>query len=308
MILDLETGYTIEKGAVMAVIEIQAKTILATIGRPDGIFGMKYNMNLYRGCQHQCIYCDSRSACYEIENFNHDVLVKINALDLLEKELSHKRVKGVVGTGSMNDPYMPVEKQYCMTGRSLELIARYGFGVHINTKSVLVVRDVELLRRIGRVHATVAFSISTEDDDLSRKVEPGAPSSSERFRAMRMLADQGIAVGTCMMPILPFLEDSAENITAIVEQTVEHGGSFILPWFGMSMRDRQREYYYEQLDRLFPGVRPNYERAFGERYECPARNAKALSELFYGLCKRYHLGTRVPPYAAKEAASQLSLF
>lgn len=292
----------------MAVIEIQAKTLLATIGHPDGIFGMKYNMNLYRGCQHRCIYCDSRSACYEIENFDGDILVKANALELLEKELPRKRVKGVVGTGSMNDPYMPVEKLYNLTGRALELIARFGFGVHINTKSDLVLRDVALLRRIGRVHATVCFSISTADDGLSRKIEPGAPPSSARFRAMRALADNGIAVGVCMMPVLPFLEDTPENITAIIERAVENGGSFIVPWFGMSMRDRQREYFYEQLDRLFPGLRPKFERAYGERYECPARSAKTLSNLFYNLCNQHHLGTRVPPMPGKEAVQQLSLF
>jgi DNA repair photolyase len=234
--------------------------------------------------------------------------VKINALDLLEKELARKRVKGVVGTGSMNDPYMPLEKHYTLTGQALELIARYGFGGHINTKSDLVVRDVGILRRIGHVHATVCFSISTADDDLARKVEPGAPPSSTRFHAMRILADNGIAVGTCMMPILPFLEDTAENITAIVEQTVAHGGSFILPWFGMSMRDRQREYYYEQLDRLFPGLRPKYEQAYGERYECPARNGNALAGLFNSLCTRYGLGTRVPQKKGSEEASQLPLF
>ncbi len=292
----------------MAVIEIQAKTILATIGHPDGIFGMKYNMNLYRGCQHRCIYCDSRSACYEIENFDGDILVKANALELLEKELPRKRVKGVVGTGSMNDPYMPLEKQVKLTGRALELLARFGFGVHINTKSDLVTRDIERLQRIGRVHATVAFTITTADDALSRKVEPGAPTSSARFRAMRSLADSGITVGACMMPVLPFLEDNPENITAIVEQTVENGGSFILPWFGMSMRDRQREYFYEQLDRLFPGLRPKYERAFGLRYECPARNAKTLADHFYRLCAQHGLGTRVPPMPGVESPKQLSLF
>lgn len=292
----------------MAVIEIQAKTMLATITHPDGVFGLKYNMNLYRGCQHQCIYCDSRSACYEIENFNRDVLVKINAIELLEKELARKRVKGVVGTGSMNDPYMPLEKQYNLTRQSLELIARYAFGVHVITKSDLVVRDMDLLHRIGQAHATVAFSISTTDDDLSRKIEPGAPPSSARFQAMRTLSANGVTVGTCMMPILPFLEDNLENITAIVEQTVAHGGSFITPWFGMSMRDRQRDYYYQQLDRLFPGLRPKYERAFGERYECPARDAKALAERFYNLCQRFGLETRVPRKTGKEPPHQLALF
>lgn len=290
----------------MAVIEIQARTMLAHIREPDDMFGLKYNMNLYRGCQHQCIYCDSRSACYEIENFNHDVLVKVNALELLEKELPRKRLKGAVGTGSMNDPYMPLEERYCLTRGALELIARYGFGVHILTKSSLVLRDVDLLRKISRVDAAVGFSISTTDDDLGKKLEPGAPPPSARFNAMRTLSGQGIRAGTIMMPVLPFLEDTPENIRAVVEQTAANGGKFIVPWFGMSLRDRQREHFYQQLDRLFPGLRQQYERAFGDRYSCSARNPKQLADLFYNLCQQYGLDTRIPS-AKKEKAEQLSL-
>lgn len=292
----------------MAIIEIQAKTMLATISKPDGIFGIKYNMNLYRGCQHQCIYCDSRSQCYGIEDFNHDVVVKVNAPALLEKELPRKRVKGIVGTGSMNDPYMPLEKRYALTRQSLELICHFRFGVHINTKSDLVLRDADLLQAAGHIHATVAFSISTAEDELARKIEPGAPPSSARLQAMQALADQGIATGVCMMPILPFLEDTPENITAIVEQAAAHGARFILPWFGMSLRDRQRAYYYEQLDRLFPALRQRYERAFGERYGCPACSSHQLAELFYNLCKQYGLGTRVPPFIPQNPLQQLALF
>jgi DNA repair photolyase len=290
----------------MAIIEIQAKTMLAHIKEPDGIFGMRYNMNLYRGCQHQCIYCDSRSECYGIENFS-DILVKVNALDLLEKELSRKRVKGKVGTGSMNDPYMPVEKQYDLAGQSLELFAHYGFGVHINTKSTLVLRDMDRLLALGPGRASVCLSISTADDELGRKVEPAAALVSERYRAMRLLAERGIAVGVSMMPILPFLEDSVDNITAIVERAVENGARFIVPWFGMSLRDRQREYYYAQLDRLFPGLRQKYEHAYGLNYECPARWADRLWAHFKELCQRYDLATRVPPYPER-AEQQLSLF
>ncbi len=251
----------------MAIIEIQAKTMLAHVHPPDGIFGMRYNMNLYRGCQHQCIYCDSRSACYGIENFA-DILVKANALDLF---------------------------------------ARYGFGVHINTKSTLVLRDVDRLLALGPGRASVCFSISTADDDLGRKIEPGAAPVSERYRAMRILAGQGIVVGVSMMPILPFLEDSVENVTAIVEQAVASGARFIIPWFGMSMRDGQREYYYAQLDRLFPGLRQRYERAFGLNYECPACWADQLRAQFEALCTRYGLATKVPPYPV-EAGQQLPLF
>jgi DNA repair photolyase len=291
----------------MAIIEIQAKTLLATIREPDGIFGMQYNMNLYRGCQHQCIYCDSRSQCYGIENFS-DILVKANALELLEKELPRRRVKGKIGTGSMNDPYMPVEKRFDLTGRALEIIARHGFGVHINTKSDLVLRDVERLEAIGPEKASVCFSVSTAEDELGRKIEPGAALVSQRYQAMRALAERGIPVGVCMMPILPFLEDTLENITAIVERAAENGARFVVPWFGMSLRDRQRDYYYAQLDRLFPGLRVQYERTYGLRYGCQARYAKQLSARFYELCAQLNLGTSVPAYAEKAGEKQLALF
>ncbi len=290
----------------MAVIEIQAKTMLAHIKQPDDIFAIKYNMNLYRGCQHQCIYCDSRSECYGIENFA-DILVKVNAIDLLDQELPRKRVKGTIGTGSMNDPYMPIEKRYCLTRRALERIARYGFGVHVITKSDLVLRDLDLLREIRRVHALVSFTITTTDDALARKLEPGAPPPSARLRAMQTLAQQGILTGVSMMPILPFLEDSLENVIAIVEGAVESGAAYIVPWFGMSMRDRQRDYYYTQLDRLFPGLRQKYERRFGERYECPANHADQLCARFQQLCQQHHLAAVAPPFPTKPKPQQLSL-
>ena len=289
------------------IIEIQAKTLLSHNTHPDPWFGIKYTMNIYRGCEHQCIYCDSRSECYGIENFA-DILVKVNALDLLENELPRKRVKGKIGTGSMNDPYMPVEKQYNLTGRALEIIARCGFGVHVTTKSDLVLRDAGLLAAIGKGRVSVCFSISTADDDLGKKVEPGAPLVSRRYQALKVLAEQGIQAGVCMMPILPFLEDSPENITAIVEKAAENGASFVVPWFGMSMRDRQREYYYTQLDRLFPGLRAKYEQAFGLHYECPARWAERLAARFHELCERYGLGTRVPVFTETRTEKQPALF
>jgi DNA repair photolyase len=290
----------------MAVIEIQAKTLLAHIRQPEPVFGLKYNMNLYRGCQHQCIYCDSRSECYGIENF-HDIQVKVNAIELLERVLPKKRVKGTIGTGSMHDPYMPIEKQYQLTRQALERIGHYGFGVHINTKSDLIVRDADLLKQVGRVHATVCFSISMTDDDLSAQIEPGAPNISARFAAMRVLAEQGIKVGVCLMPVLPFIQDTYENITAIVLRAAANGAGFIVPWFGMSLRDLQRDYYYAQLDRLFPGLRQQYERAFGTQYSCPARNVNKLSQHFYALCAQHQLQTSVPGYQGR-TEKQLTLF
>jgi DNA repair photolyase len=279
----------------MAIHEIQAKTLLTTISHPDPIFGMKYNMNLYRGCQHQCIYCDSRSECYQIEDFR-DVLVKVNAIDLLQRELRHKRVKGPIGTGSMSDPYLPAELQYNLTGRALQVIASHAFPVHIITKSGLVLKDLDTLVEINRVHAAICFSITTADDDLGKKLEPGAPLVSARLRAMKILAEHGIPVGVTLMPVLPFIEDNPENITAIVTLAAENGASFIIPWFGMSMRDRQRAYYYDQLDRLFPGLRHKYEQRFGRRYSCPATHASDLGRLFNELCARNNIATHIPAY------------
>ena len=148
---------------------IEARTLLSSVPQPDTWFGLRYTFNLYRGCQHGCIYCDSRSACYGIENFS-DVLVKRNAIPLLRAELARKRVKGTIGTGSMNDPYGLVERQYRLTRQALEAIADYGFGVHVLTKSALVQRDLDLLQAVGRVFALVSFTITTAEDDLARRL------------------------------------------------------------------------------------------------------------------------------------------
>jgi DNA repair photolyase len=284
---------------------IQAKVMLSHVKQPDTWFGLKYNMNLYRGCQHQCIYCDSRSECYQIENFS-DILVKENAIDLLENELARKRVKGTIGTGSMNDPYMPVEAKLKLTRRALERIAWYRFPVHVITKSDLVLRDLDLLRQINEVYTAVSFTITTADDQLAKKLEPGASPPSARFRAMKILADNGILTGITMMPILPFIQDNEENITEIVTQAHENGAAYILPSFGVTLRDRQRTYYYDKLDRHFPGLRQKYERQFGNQYFAPANNYERLKTLFEALCQRYGIENRIRPYQPQTAA-QLSL-
>jgi DNA repair photolyase len=280
----------------MTIRHIQAKVLLSHVKQPDDWFGLKYNMNLYRGCQHRCIYCDSRSECYRIDNFDTEVLVKANAIELLRKELASKRVKGTIGTGSMNDPYMPLEADVNLTGRALAVIAEFRFPVHVMTKSNLVLRDLDTLCQINRVYAAVSFTVTTADDELGQKLEPGAPLVSERFRAMKVLADHGIHTGVTMMPILPFIEDDEENVRRIVEQAHTHGAAYIIPWFGMSLRDRQRAYYYDRLDELFPGLRRKYERTFGDRYTCAAPNVDRLRQVFDELCQQYGMATRMERY------------
>ena len=290
--------------------EIQAKTILNHVKQPDTYFGLKYNMNLYRGCQHQCIYCDSRSECYQIENFA-DIHVKVNAVDLLADALPRKRVRGTIGFGSMNDPYMPVERKYQLCRRSLEVIAQHQFPVHIITKSDLVLRDLDLLKEINQIYAAVSFTITAADDELAKKVEPGAPLSSARFAAMRALAEAGIHTGVTMMPILPFIEDTEENVTNLVEMAHEAGAEYILPWFGMSLRAGSRDWYYDQLDQRFPRVKQKYVQQFGRRYECNSPNWRKLDEVFQKLVYKYGIKTQMPiftPEKITKKSKQLRMF
>ena len=281
--------------------EIQAKTLLARVKGPDDWFGLYYNMNLYRGCQHQCIYCDSRSECYQIANFNQDVLVKANAVELLRRELAGKRVIGTIGTGSMNDPYMPLEAEIQLTRGALEAIAESGFPVHVITKSDLVLRDIDLLEEIGRKsYAAVTFTVTTADDSLSRRLEPGAPVSSRRLAALQGLSQRGLLTGVALMPVLPFIEDTQENIRAIVSLAFASGARYILPAFGMTLRDRQRAYYYDKLDQLFPGLRGRYEKAFGVRYSAPARNARQLGHALAGWCDEFGLALKMPAFTPQK--------
>ena len=277
--------------------EIQAKTLLARVKGPDDWFGLYYNMNLYRGCQHQCIYCDSRSECYQIEDFDQDVLVKANAIELLRRELAGKRVVGTIGTGSMNDPYMPLEKEVRLTRGALEVIAEAGFPVHVITKSDLVLRDSDLLAEISRKSfAAVTFTVTTAKDALSKRLEPGAPVSSRRLKALQTLSQGGILAGVALMPVLPFIEDTEENIQLILRLAHAAGAKYILPAFGMTLRDRQRRYYYDKLDRLFPGLRPRYEKTFGERYSAAAWNARHLGQVCAEMCAELGMATKMPAF------------
>jgi DNA repair photolyase len=189
----------------------------------------------------------------------------------------------------------------------LQVIAEFRFGVHILTKSALVLRDVALLREISREYAAVSFTITTADDDLGKKLEPGAALVSQRFEAMRVLAAEGILTGVMLMPVLPFIEDNEDNIAHIVTRAHECGASYIIASFGMTLRDRQRAYYYDQLDKLFPGLRNKYEARFGDQYSCRATNAGKLEKLFQDLCRQHGIATRIPQYAP-QTGEQLRLF
>ena len=260
---------------------IIAKSILSKV-KDDKYFGLTYNLNLYRGCQHACIYCDSRSTCYQLGELSQ-VRYKSNATELLEKELRRKKIKGTIGFGSMNDPYMPVEQKMELTKKALEIISLHRFPVHIITKSNLILRDMEVLKKISTVYAAISITITTADDELAKIIEPNAPLPSDRFKALNILIKNGIYCGITMMPILPFITDTEKNISDIIHKAKECGVNYIIPMLGLTMRDGSREYFYNQLDLFFPGIKEKYIRTYGNKYACNSTNSGNLYKLLHTL-------------------------
>lgn len=278
----------------MAIKEIPARSILQK-ARYDNSqwFGMDFSMNLYRGCNHGCIYCDSRSECYRNDDFD-TVCVKKNALDILRRELRAKRSKGVVGIGAMSDSYNAFENKLEVTRGALKLIKEYGFGVSLETKGSLVTRDIDLFQDIAAAHsAIVKLTITVADDDLARTIEPYAASSSKRFEALRKLSEAGLYCGVLFTPTLPFITDTEENIRALVSSAAEHGAYFIYHMEGVTLRDRQRDHYYEKIATIDEELPDRYRETYGDRYMCNSPQAKENRELFRALCKEHGLAYRM---------------
>lgn len=267
--------------------EVSARSILHR-NKSTGWFGTDFNMNLYRGCCHGCIYCDSRSDCYGIEDFDR-VRCKADSLEILRRELMHKAHTGVIGTGSMSDPYNPFEEKTLLTRHALELINDYGFGCVILSKSSLMTRDKDIFLAI-KEHSPMMckMTITAADDELCRLIEPNVSPSSERFSALAELSASGIFTGITLMPVLPFIEDSEDNIIKIVRMGAEAGVRFIYPAFGVTMRGIQREYFLKMLDEKFPGegLSRRYIEAFGDSYECTSPNVDRLWKCFTSECER----------------------
>lgn len=266
---------------------IKAKTILTKVKYGDTWYGVDYNMNLYRGCPHGCIYCDSRSSCYHIDNFDVP-RGKEDALLILEKEISKKKDHGVIGIGSMSDTYNPQEIKYEQTRGALKLISRCNFGVSIDTKSDLILRDIDLLKEINsKNNVIIKFTITTPKDELSRIIEPNVCVSSKRLKAIKELSDNGIFVGIMMNPILPFITDNEEDIKELVRLAHESGAKFIQTYMGMTLRENQRDYYYQKLDKYFPGIKEKYIKTYRESYNCPVPNYKYLYKVLTSECDKY---------------------
>ena len=251
-----------------------------------GILSQNNGMNIYRGCSHGCIYCDSRSKCYGFTHAFEDIEVKENAPELLEQALRSKRHKCMIGTGAMCDPYLPAEKELQLTRKCLELIDRYEYGVTVLTKSNLVLRDLDLLQSIHKkTKAVVQMTLTTYDENLCRKLEPNVSTTRERFEVLMRCKELGIPTLVWMTPILPFINDTRENIEGLLDYCLQAGVQGILVFdVGVTLREGDREYFYQALDRDFPGIRQKYISAYGNAYDIPSPYSKELMALIQNTC------------------------
>lgn len=265
---------------------IKAKNIVQTVNGGQSWFNVSYNMNIYRGCNHGCIYCDSRSSCYQIPNFDQ-IRAKEHADIKVDQELSNKRKQGIIGLGGMNDPYNQYERDIEYTRSALKAINKHQFGVHVITKSTLLLRDIELFQQINE-HSVVNLSITitTADDHLQKTIERNVPSSTMRFKAIKSLSDAGLYVGIMMMPILPFINDTVDNIEQIVQKAYESGAKYIYPSFGVTLRDNQRQYFFQQIG---PDLTKRYVETFKDSYMCISPNVDILKKKFETLCAKYDI-------------------
>ena len=282
-----------------------------------GILSSDNGMNLYRGCSHGCIYCDSRSKCYNMNHDFEDIEVKSNALELLENALRRKRKRCMIGTGAMTDPYIPLEQRLQHTRKALLLIEKYGFGVALQTKSSRVLRDLDVLKRINeKTKAVVQITLTTADDTLCKIIEPNVSTTSERFEALKTLRDAGIPTVVWLCPILPYINDTQENIRAILDMCVEAKVRGVLCFgMGVTMREGNREYFYRQLDRHFPNIKQRYIREFGNNYVVNSPKNNELMKLYHRTCSEngiMHSADEIFEYLhrfeEKNAPQQLSLW
>ncbi len=282
-----------------------------------GILSASNGMNLYRGCTHGCIYCDSRSSCYHMEHDFEDIEVKANAIGLLETALHRKRKKCMLATGSMTDPYIPLEQELGHVRKALSLAYRYGFGFTLITKSSRVLRDLDLLKAINeQTKCVVQMTLTTFDEDLCRKLEPNVSTTRERFDTLLRLRETGIPTVVWLCPVLPFINDTEENIRGVLQYCIDAGVRGVICFgMGMTLREGSREYFYQQLDRLFPGMKERYIRTYGTRYILNSPNHQPLMAMYHRICAAHgimHDNDQIFSYLTafedKRGQAQLSIF
>lgn len=282
-----------------------------------GILSAKNGMNIYRGCSHGCIYCDSRSSCYQMEHEFEDIAVKQNAVDLLAAALKRKRKKCMIGTGAMTDPYIPLELETGYLRQSLELIEEQGFGFTVLTKSDRVLRDLDLLQKINvKTKCVVQMTLTTYDEALCRKLEPNVSTTKARFEVLKQLRDAGIPTVVWLCPILPFINDTQANISGLLDYCIEAKVYGIICFgMGVTLRDGNREYFYRQLDKSFPGLKEKYIRTYGRQYILSSPEQHNLMQLFKQKCRQHgivhdnrQLFAYLSEFISKQPNPQLRLF
>ncbi len=282
-----------------------------------GILSQNNGMNLYRGCTHGCIYCDSRSNCYQMNHEFEDIEVKENAIELLENTLRRKRKRCMIGTGSMSDPYMPLEAQLEYTRKALLLIEKYGFGATLITKSDRVLRDLDIIKRINqKTKAVVQMTLTTADEALCKLVEPNVSTTKQRFEALKILRDNNIPTVVWLCPVLPYINDTEDNIRRILDMCVAAKVRGIICFgMGLTLREGNREYFYRQLDKSFPGLKERYIREYGNQYVINSPKSAELMRLFHRICEQngiMHDNDLIFEYLSqfeeKNAPQQLSLW
>lgn len=258
------------------------------------ILSKSNGLNLYRGCTHGCIYCDSRSKCYQMKHDFEDIEVKKNALVLLESTLRKKK-PCMIGTGAMSDPYLHLEEKLNYTRKMLELIDKYGFGVAIQTKSNLILRDIDLIDRINKKSkAVVQVTLTTYDEELCKKLEPNVSTTKERVEILKECSKRGIPTIVWLDPILPFINDTKENLLGILNYCVENNVYGILCFgMGLTLREGNREYFYKKLDELFPRLKERYIKTYGNKYEVTSLYNNELMKIFYSITNKYDIKTNI---------------
>jgi DNA repair photolyase len=280
-----------------------------------GILSSSNGMNISRGCIHGCIYCDARSTCYNMPHAFEDVEIKENAPELLEQALKKKRKKCMIVTGAMSDPYIPIPENLANMQSCLEIIEKYGFGVAIQTKSHLILRDLALLKRINnKAKCIVETTFTTFDETLCKILEPRVATTKERFDVLKTMQKNGIETIVWLSPILPFINDTEENLRGLLDYCIQSGVYGIICFgMGMTLREGDREYFYQNLDKHFPGLKQKYRDTYGDSYEITSEKNAALMQIFMDTCKKHHiiydrdaLFNRLHQYEAK--TGQFDLF
>lgn len=282
-----------------------------------GILSQKNGMNLFRGCTHGCIYCDSRSKCYQINHKFEDVEIKENAIELLEDRLKRKRKKCMIGLGSMTDPYIKEELKVKYTRKALETVNKYGFGMTLITKSCDVIRDLDLLKEINsNTKCVIQMTLTTYNEDLCKKIEPNVSSTKERFETLKILRNAKIPTVVWLCPILPYINDTKENLLGILDYCKEANVKGIICFgIGLTLREGNREYFYSKLDEKFPGLKEQYIREYGNSYEINSKNNYKLMQIFHKFCEEnqiMHDNSKIFNYLQtfeeKNSSKQISIF